>query len=46
MLQLQYLREQTEDAKKRIGKRNAAFIAVIDDVLNLDEQTRTARQQM
>lgn len=46
MLQLQYLREHTEEAKTRISKRNPAFIAVINEVLDLDEQTRAARLQM
>jgi seryl-tRNA synthetase len=46
MLQLQYLREQTEEAKKRISKRNPAFIAVIDEVLTLDETARAAKKDM
>jgi seryl-tRNA synthetase len=46
MLQLQYLREQHEDAKQRLAKRNPAFANSIDEVLQLDEQTRVARQQM
>jgi seryl-tRNA synthetase len=46
MLQLQYLREQTEEAKKRIGKRNPNFIAVIDEVLVLDEKARAAKKEM
>jgi seryl-tRNA synthetase len=46
MLQLQYLREQTEEAKKRIGKRNPNFIAVIDEVLALDETARAAKKEM
>jgi seryl-tRNA synthetase len=46
MLQLQYLREHTEEAKTRISKRNPAFITVINEVLDLDEQTRAARLQM
>lgn len=46
MLQLQYLREHTNEAKERIGKRNPAFAAVVDEVLKLDEQTRSAKQLM
>jgi seryl-tRNA synthetase len=46
MLQLQYLREHTEEAKTRISKRNPTLIAVINEVLDLDEQTRAARLQM
>lgn len=46
MLQLQYLREQTEEAKKRIGKRNPNFVAVIDEVLALDETARVAKKEM
>ncbi len=46
MLQLQYLREQAEEAKKRIGKRNPAFVAVIDEVLALDEKARAAKKDM
>lgn len=46
MLQLQYLREQHEEAKQRLAKRNPAFAQTIDEVLQLDEQTRAARQQM
>lgn len=46
MLQLQYLREQTEEAKKRIGKRNPNFVAVIDEVLALDETARAAKKEM
>jgi len=46
MLQLQYLREHTEEAKIRISKRNPTLIAVINEVLDLDEQTRAARLQM
>jgi seryl-tRNA synthetase len=46
MLQLQYLRENHEDAKQRLSKRNPAFAAVVDEVLQLDEQNRHARLQM
>lgn len=46
MLQLQYLREQTEEAKKRISKRNPNFGVVIDEVLALDETARAAKKEM
>lgn len=46
MLQLQYLREQTDEAKQRISKRNAAFAIVIDEVLALDEKARAAKKEM
>lgn len=46
MLQLNYLREQTEQAKERLSKRNAGFAAVVDEVLKLDEETRKAKQEM
>src|SRR5690242_8563883 len=46
MLQLNYLREQTAQAKERLNKRNPAFAAVIDEVLKLDEETRKAKQEM
>lgn len=46
MLQIQYLRENTAEAKARLGKRNPAFAAVIDEVLALDEKARAARQLM
>ena len=46
MLQLHYLREHTQEAKERISKRSPAHVAVIDEVLALDEQTRAAKQLM
>lgn len=46
MLQLQYLRDNSEEAKLRLSKRNAAWAHVIDEVLQLDEQARQARQLM
>lgn len=46
MLQLNYLREQTADAKKRLSKRNPAFAAIVDEVLVLDEKSRAARKEM
>lgn len=46
MLQLAVLREQTEEIKQRLSKRNPAFAAVVDEVLVLDEKTREAKQNM
>ncbi|MES2560647.1 MAG: serine--tRNA ligase [Bacteroidota bacterium] len=46
MLQLNYLREQTAEAKARISKRNPNFAIVIDEVLALDEKARVAKKQM
>jgi seryl-tRNA synthetase len=46
MLQLNYIRENTEEAKKRISKRNLNFVAVIDEVLALDETARAAKKEM
>ena len=46
MLQLQYLRENHEEAKQRLSKRNPIFSETIDEVLLLDEQTRTAKLLM
>jgi seryl-tRNA synthetase len=46
MLQLHYLREQTEEAKKRISKRNPNFVAVMDEVLAIDEAARLAKKEM
>lgn len=46
MLQLTVLRENTQEVKQRLTKRNPAFAAVVDEVLALDERTRAAKQQM
>jgi seryl-tRNA synthetase len=46
MLQLNYLREHTAEAKERISKRNVAFASSIDRVLQLDEETRKIRKQL
>jgi seryl-tRNA synthetase len=46
MLQLQYLREQHEEAKQRLTKRNPLFSETIEEVLQLDEQTRSAKLLM
>jgi seryl-tRNA synthetase len=46
MLQLTVLRENTQEVKQRLNKRNPAFAALVDEVLTLDEKTRAAKQQM
>lgn len=46
MLQLAVLRENTQEVKERLNKRNPAFSSVVDEVLVLDEKTRAAKQQM
>lgn len=46
MLQLTVLRENTQEVKQRLNKRNPAFATVVDEVLALDERTRAAKQQM
>ncbi len=46
MLQLAVLRENTQEVKERLNKRNPAFAVVVDEVLVLDEKTRAAKQQM
>ncbi|MES2778421.1 MAG: serine--tRNA ligase [Bacteroidota bacterium] len=46
MLQLNYLREQTAEAKTRLNKRNPNFAVVIDEVLVLDEKARIAKKEM
>jgi seryl-tRNA synthetase len=46
MLQLAVLRENTQEVKERLNKRNHAFSSVVDEVLVLDEKTRAAKQQM
>lgn len=46
MLQLNYLREQTAEAKARLNKRNPNFAVVIDEVLALDEKARAAKKEM
>jgi seryl-tRNA synthetase len=46
MLALQYLRENTEEAKTRISKRNPKFVETIDQVLALDEENRKAKSEM
>lgn len=46
MLTLQYLRDQTEEAKARISKRNPKYAEAIDEVLQLDEAGRKAKADM
>ena len=46
MLQLAVLRENTQEVKERLNKRNPAFSSVVDEVLVLDEKTRAAKQEM
>ncbi len=46
MLQLQFLRENTAEAKTRLNKRNPAYAVTVDEVLELDEKTRAAKQVM
>jgi seryl-tRNA synthetase len=46
MLQLAVLRENTQEVKERLNKRNHAFSSVVDEVLVLDEKTRAAKQEM
>ncbi len=46
MLQLSVLRENTQEVKERLYKRNPAFLNVVDEVLVLDEKTRAAKQEM
>jgi seryl-tRNA synthetase len=46
MLQLNYLREQTAEAKSRLNKRNPNFASVVDEVLALDEKARAAKKEM
>ncbi|TAE85085.1 MAG: serine--tRNA ligase [Bacteroidetes bacterium] len=46
MLQLQFLRENTTEAKTRLAKRNPAYVTTVDEVLELDEKTRAAKQVM
>jgi len=46
MLQLSVLRENTQEVKERLNKRNPSFLNVVDEVLVLDEKTRAAKQEM
>jgi seryl-tRNA synthetase len=46
MLTLQYLREQTAEAKSRINKKHPKHVETIDLVLSLDEEARKAKATM
>lgn len=46
MLQLQFLRENTAEVKLRLSKRNPLYAVTVDEVLELDEKTRAAKQLM
>jgi len=46
MLALNYLREQTQDAKDRLSKRNPKYVETIDTVLAIDEENRKAKAEM
>ncbi len=46
MLTLQYLREQTAEAKTRINKKHPKHVETIDLVLSLDEEARKAKAAM
>lgn len=46
MLTLQYLREQTAEAKTRINKKHPKHVETIDLVLSLDEEARKAKATM
>ena len=46
MLQLAVLRENTQEVKESLNKRNPAFSSIVDEVLVLDEKTRSAKQEM
>lgn len=46
MLTLQYLREQGEEAKVRLSKRNPKHAETVDKVLAIDEENRKAKSEM
>lgn len=46
MLQINYIRENTEEAKRRIAKKNPIHIAGIDSILIVDEISRKAKSDM
>lgn len=46
MLQLNYLREQKEEALSRLSKRNGNYVAVIDEILELDQKRRKTQSDM
>ncbi len=46
MLQLQYLRTNTDEAKSRLSVKNTAHIQTVDAVLNIDDLVRKAKAEM
>ncbi len=46
MLTLQYLRDNTAEAKERLGKKHPKHIEAVDAVLKLDEEGRKAKAEM
>ncbi|MFN7313240.1 MAG: serine--tRNA ligase, partial [Bacteroidota bacterium] len=46
MLQLNVIRENTQEVKERLSKRNPAFAQVVDEVLVLDEKVRAVKAQL
>lgn len=46
MLQINYIRENTEDVKKRLAKKNPAHVETVEKVLAKDEEVRNARKQL
>jgi len=46
MLQLNVIRENTQEVKERLSKRNPAFEQIVDEVLVLDEKVRAVKAQL
>lgn len=46
MLQINYIRENTEDVKKRLAKKHFKNIDAVDEILKLDEQKRSVQAQL
>lgn len=46
MLQLHYLRTNTDEAKSRLSVKNTAHIQTVDAVLNIDDLVRKAKAEM
>lgn len=46
MLQLQYLRENTTEAKERLSIKNTHYALVVDDVLKYDEIVRKEKSEL
>lgn len=46
MLQLQVIRENKAEVKKRLSKRNPKFADTVDEVLKLDEDNRKIKQEL